>query len=242
MKASFKRLALCALLGTAISASAVTFEVNPGAAWVGFMNVFDIPQNGGGGPYPPNLGAYQFGSSWGTADLCATWVGAAPITALILSPNTIGDPATYWYNGGGGPGAIGNKIMDANMYVEPVGSLPGQAVTFTGTVLGNTLFGHADPLGNGWTSVAFIKDFAPDYSSFVSVTVPLNAGPFSITLNTVNDPARHVQYGFETLGPDVWITDVAQYGNIQIAAVPEPSTLALLALALGIPALLRRRQ
>ena len=230
-------LTVCALLGAAIGTNAATVGVNPGAPWLGYMNVFDIPQNGGGGPYPPNLGPYQFGSSWGIADLCATW---SP-TVLTLSPNTIGDPNPYWYVPGGGPGAIGNKIMDANMYVE-VGSLPGQSVTFAGTVLDNTLVGKMDPLGNGWTSVAFIKDFAPDYSSFVSVTVPLTPGPFSISLNTLNDAARHVQYGFETLGPDVWITDVAPYGNIQIEAVPEPGTLALLGLGLIIPALLRRRQ
>jgi hypothetical protein len=67
-------------------------------------------------------------------------------------------------------------------------------------------------------------------------------GVFSISLNTINDPARHIQYGFETIGPDVWITDVGQYGNIQITAVPEPGTLALLGLALGMAAVLRRRQ
>src|SRR5204863_7842719 len=111
------------------------------------------------------------------------------------------EPNDYCYIGGGGPGAIGSKIMDANMYVE-IGSLPGQTLTFNGTVLANTLVGSTDPLGNGWTSVAFIKDFAPDYSSFNQQTVALTPGAFSISLATVNDPARHVQYGFETIGPD----------------------------------------
>jgi len=227
-------LAVGVLLGGATaSLASVNVTVNPGASWVGFMNVFDIPQNVGGGPYPPNLGPYQFGSGWGTADLCAVWLGPN----LKLSPNTIGDPNPYWYTPSGGPGATGNKIMDANMYVEPAGSLPGQAVTFTGTVLANSLFGQVDGRGNGWTSVAFIKDFAPDYSSFVQVTVPLNLGPFSITLNTINDPARHVQYGLETLGPDVWYTDVGQYGSILIS--PEPTTL-MLGLGLFSALVLRR--
>jgi hypothetical protein len=123
--------------------------------------------------------------------------------------------------------------MDANMYVETTGLYTGQTLTFTGNVLANTLFGHVNQLGNGWTSVAFIKDFAPDYSSSVTVTAPLVNGVFSISLPTVNDPARHIQYGFETIGPDVWSTDVGPYGNIQITAVPEPTTLGLAGLALA---------
>jgi hypothetical protein len=217
-------LALCALVGTVLSANAIS--VSPSSPWIGYMNVFEIPQNGGG---------YVFGSGWGTVDLCATWAGPM----LTLSPNTIGDPNPFWYTPAGGLGSVGNKIMDANMYVE-LGSLPGQTVTFDGQVLANTLFGKVDANGNGWTSVAFIKDFAPDYSSFVQTTVPLTPGMFSISLLTINDPARHVQYGFETIGPDVWITDVGPFGSIQI--IPEPSSLALLGLGMLGALVWRRRQ
>src|ERR1700690_3079091 len=73
-------------------------NVDPGAAWIGYMNVFELPENGG---------AYVSGSSWGTADLCATFSG----TTLTLTPNTIGDPSPYWYTPSGGPGATGNKTM-----------------------------------------------------------------------------------------------------------------------------------
>jgi hypothetical protein len=219
-------LASCALVGASLSYNASAASVTPSAPWVGYMNVFETPQHGGG---------YMFGSTWGTVDLCANWSGPT----LTLSPNTIGDPNPYWYTPAGGPGSVGNKIMDANLYVE-VGSFPGQTLTFEGNVIANTLFGHVDANGNGWTSVAFIKDFAPDYSSFNSVTVPLVGGYFNISMATVNDPARHVQYGFETIGPDVWVTDVGPFGNIQI--VPEPGTLALAGLGLGLVALLRRRQ
>jgi hypothetical protein len=229
MKSVIRNLTLCAVLGAVVSVKAATVGVDPSAPWTGFMNVFEIPQNGG---------AYVFGSSWGPADLCANW----SVSALTLSPNTIGDPNPFWYSPSGGPGAIGNKTMDANMYVEPVGSLPGQTVTFTGNVLANTLFGQVNQLGNGWTSVAFIKDFASDYSSSVSVTAPLVNGVFSISLNSINDPARHIQYGFETIGPDVWITDVGQYGSIQIEAVPEPSTIALAGLGAAALLAIRRRQ
>jgi hypothetical protein len=104
------------------------------------MNVFELPSNGGG---------YVFGSGWGVADLNASFSG--PI--LTLTPNTIGDPNPFWYTPSGGPGATGNKTMDANMYVEVNGGgLSGQNVTFTGLVLGNTLV-------SPYTSVAFIKDF-----------------------------------------------------------------------------------
>lgn len=219
----------CAVLFVVIQARAATnVTVDPGASWVGFMNVFDIPQNVASGPYPTTgPGPYVFGSGWGTSDLIATFSGSV----LSLKPNSVGDPSTFWYIGGGGPGAVGNKITDANMYVE-IGSLPGQTLTFSGLVLANTLTfadnpSNTDPLGNGWTAVAFIKDFASDYSSFVGTTVPLTAGPFSISLPTINDPARHVQYGFEVIGPDVWITDNGTYGSVQVTAVPEPSSIAL---------------
>jgi hypothetical protein len=208
--------------------AATTVTVDPAAAWNGFMNVFETPQNGGG---------YVFGQGWGTADLSATFSGSA----LTLTPNSVNDPNSFWYTPSGGPGAVGNKTMDANMYVEVTGGLSGQTVTFNGDVLSNTLVGHTNQSGNGWTSVAFIKDFAPDYSSFVQTTVPLSPGAFSISLATLPDAARHVQYGFETIGPDVWSTDVGQYGSIQIQAVPEPGGLAgILAIGGGWAGLRRR--
>jgi len=183
------------------------FVVDSSSPWVGYMNVANTPQDGG---------AYQFGSGWGTADLVAVFGGFG----LTLAPNTIGDPDPYWYTPSGGPGSVGNKIMDASMYVE-IGSFPFKNVTFSGVVLSNTLVSasNTNAAGNGWTSVAFIKDFAPDYSSVNAVTVPLTPGAFSISLVTANDPNRHVQYGFETIGPDVWVTDVAPYGNVLIENV-----------------------
>ena len=216
---------LAALLSIAVTTRAqagVIVGPDPSATWSGFMNVFELPSNGGG---------FVFGSSWGTADLTATFSG----NVLTLGPNTIGDPNPFWYTPSGGPGAQGNKTMDANMYVENnTGEFSGQDVTFTGTVLSNTLV-------SPYTSVAFIKDFAPDFSSFNSITVPLTPGDFSITLATAAGAGRHVQYGFETIGPNVWITDVGPKGNVQITSVPEPTALALIALAGAAPLLRRRR-
>jgi len=220
---SIKRYLLGCVLGLGLlcasrpADAAVIVGPDPLAPWVGFMNVFELPQNGGG---------FVFGSGWGTADLTAVWSG----DVLTLGPNTINDTSTFWYVGGGGPGAAGNKNMDANMYVQS-DALAGETVTFTGKVLSNTLV-------SPYTSVAFIKDFAPDFSSFNQVSVPLTPGDFSITLATVNAAGRHVQYGFETIGPNVWITDVGPKGNVQVTQVPEPAGIALLGVA-GV-ALLRR--
>lgn len=213
----------CIGLGTAFSAKADTsVTVDPGATWLGYMNVFELPANGGG---------YVFGSPWGTADLPATFSGAV----LTLAPNSIGDPDPFWYIGGGGPGAPGNKIMEANMYVETHGGLlGGQTVTFAFTVLANTFT-------SAHTAYAFIRDFAPDYSSFNQAIVALTTpGDYSINLATLPDPARHVQYGFQTVGVNVWITDVGPYGFVQITAIPEPSVALLGIAGLGLLWVCRR--
>ena len=100
----------CALLCAAAQADTIV-TVDPAASWQGFMNVSEIPSHGGG---------YAFGSGWGTADLTAVFSG--PV--LTLGPNTVNDPNPYWYTPSGGPGAMGNKIMDASMYVEkPAGTI-----------------------------------------------------------------------------------------------------------------------
>jgi hypothetical protein len=207
----------------AVPAGAVNVTVNPAASWLGYMNVFELPANGGG---------YVFGSPWAPVDLPATFSGSV----LTLAPNSINDPSPFWYQGGGGPGHPGNKIMEANFYVETTGPYAGQTVTFEGVVLANTFT-------SAHTSYAFIRDFAPDYSSFNQAILALTStGPFSISLATVNDPNRHVQYGFQTVGPDVWITDVGPYGSIQITAIPEPAALALAGMGLpGLWLLARRR-
>jgi len=197
-------IAACVLSAGAAWADTVV-TVNPSTINLGYMNVFFVPSDGGG---------FAFGSGWGIADLNAVYAGSD----VTLSPNSITDPAAYWYLPSGGPGSVGNKIMEANLYAEPVGSLPGQNVTFVGNVLANSLTA-------AHTSVAFIKDFAPDFSSFNLVSVPLPAsGPFSITLATVNDPARHVQYGFQTVGRCVWVTDRAPFGSVTIGpSQPTPT-------------------
>ena len=174
-----------------------TVTVDPAEQWLGYMNVSELPANGGG---------YLTGGTWNVADLRSSFSGST----LTLGPNTINDPAPYWYIGGGAPGRPGNKIMSANMYVEKTGDLSGKTVTFTGTVSANTLT-------SAHRSVAFIKDFAADYSSFTATTAPLVNGTFSISHVTAPGSGRHVQYGFETTGVNVWPTDAAPFGSVSIS-------------------------
>ena len=177
------------LLGTAVLGySQTTVVPNPHQPWIGYMNVFGLNTNNNSA----NYGAYQFGQAWGIFDLRATNDTATATNYLELTPcvNVWNPTNTYWVNANGTP----NKWMDASYYVEN-NNIAGQYITFSGICLSNNLSGNAN-------SVAFIKDFTPNYGAFTPVTVPLVAGqPFSISLQTT--AGDHIQYGFETQGPDV---------------------------------------
>jgi hypothetical protein len=212
---------MVALLAVPASGAVVTVGQSSDP-WLGFMNVFELPANGGG---------FVFASPWGVPDLVATFDD--PGNKLTLSPNTVGDPDPFWYQGGGGPGAAGNKIMEANLYIQvDDDSLAGQSVTFEGTILSNTYTAAHE-------AFIFIRDFAPDFSSVNETIVPAVSGAFSINLNTDPGLGRHVQYGFQSRGENVWVTDVGPFGNVMIGTIPEPATLALM--GLGGALLLRRR-
>jgi len=212
-----------ALLLAASSAQAqVTVNVPDSTGpWIGFMNVFELD------------GVTQvFGSPWGVPDLRLNFDD--PSNTATFSVNTIGDPDPFWYQGGGGPGAPGNKVMEANGFIESNdGSLSGTTVTFEGNILSNTFTQAHD-------SFIFIRDFAPDFSSFNETIVPATAGPFSISLATDPGAGRFVQYGFQVKGVNVWETDADPFGNMVIGTIPEPATLSLL--GFGAVALLRRRR
>lgn len=212
--------------GLALSATAfgqITVGVDDSSGnWLGFMNVSELPSNGG---------AFVFGSGWGIADLVTEFDDAN--SKLTFSPNTIGDPSPFWYQGGGGPGQLGNKIMEANLFQQVDDAFAGQTVTFEGEILSNTFTqAHVGSI--------FIRDFAPDFSSFNETFVPATPGAFSIQLATDPGAGRHVQWGFQVKGENVWVTDTAPFGNMMIGTVPTPASVAAFGLA-GVFAGRRRR-
>ena len=185
--------------------SGVALTVDSETMTNGYMNVFAPPSAGGG---------YLSGSGWAVKDLRAQFTGS---TSVTLAPCYVADSGTYWYTPSGQPGATGNKIMEANVYGQADGTYAGQSVKFSGTVPSYTLQGGT----SGWSVKAFIRDFTADYSSYNEQAVPISAtGSFSVRLNAVNDPSRHVQWGLQMKGPDVWITELASKGTVVVSALP----------------------
>jgi len=217
------------MMGSAAQAVTVTVDQSTGP-WAGFMNVSELPANGG---------AFVFGNGWAVPDLVATFDDGAG--TLTVSPNTIGDPNEFWYQNTsgtapdpinpGGPGQAGNKSMDAVLFIQD-DALSGQTVTFEGTVLSNSFTA-------AHTATIFIRDFAPDFSSVVETTVAVTPGPFSITAITDPTPGRHIQYGINTVGVNVWAGDEGPFGTAVLGTVPEPASMALM--GLGGLAMLRRK-
>ena len=82
-----------------------TFVVDTGANWLGYMNVFELPINGGG---------FVFGSGWGTADLCANFSGST----LTLAPNSVNDASSFWYTPSGGPGSTSNSTGEYHPHIS----------------------------------------------------------------------------------------------------------------------------
>jgi hypothetical protein len=232
MKKLLLALAVAAIGISGAPAQTIFKTINSAEMVNGYMNVFELPSNGG---------AYVFGSSWGIPDLNANFTSA---TNVVMSPNTIGDPNAFWYTPSGQNGALGNKIMEGNLYAQD-DLLAGSVIQFDGTVSAFNL--TTNSAGIPYQLTAFIRDFAPDYSSVVEAVYNLSGtGNFQLSLDTIDDPARHVQWGIQIKGPNIWGTDSTQLataGSASIEAIPEPSTYAMLALgAAGLGAHLFRRR
>lgn len=217
---TFALLSAAAVVSAANAGTSVNVAIDPsGPQWLGYMNVFELPANGGG---------FVFGSPWGVADLVANFDDGA--NTLTMLPNSVGDPNEFWYQdptgsgnpNPGGPGAPGNKFMEANLYQQVDGGLAGTTVNFSGSVLSYS-FTEAHQVS------VFIRDFAADFSSSVDVFADIDAsGAFSISLDTIDDASRHVQWGIQVRGENVWITDIAPFGSVVFATVPTPASVAML--------------
>lgn len=204
-----------------------------GGAWRGFMNVYNLNSD------PDNItaanymdGGAVFGSGWGIGDLVAVFDDSN--NQLSLFPNQINDPNEFWYQNTtgmaadpmnpGGPGQMGNKIMEANLFIQATNVYGAETLTFEGNI-------DASTFTNAHLIRAFIKDFAPDFSSvtetFFDITGP---GAFSVSALLDGGAGRNVQYGFQVIGQNVWSTDIAPFGSATISTIPEPTS----ALALGV--------
>jgi hypothetical protein len=66
-------------------------------------------------------------------------------------------------------------------------------------------------------------------------------GLFSVNYTAINDPARHVQFGFQVIGPNVWNASGLAANTIDITAVPEPTTMALAGIGAAMLMIRRRK-
>ena len=86
----------------------------------------------------------------------------------------------------------------------------------------------------------FIRDFSADFQDLnESSAVIDSAGNFSISLDTIDDASRVVQWGIQVRGVNVWVTDVDPFGNA-VFQTPTPGAAVLLGMG-GIVAARRRR-
>lgn len=220
-----KFLVVCVLAGAIIDSQAQTVTVDPSTLTLGFMNWSPMPGDAAG------YGGYG-NSPWGLSDLQASFSG----TTLTLNPNinTYAPGVNYWVNADGS----GANDMDANIYNETTGVYVDTTLTFKFDVLSDTF---ASP----YSSVGFIKDFSPNYSSFTEQTVALTPGIDSVSLLTSANAGDHIQYGFETDGPDTNPSSLAALESAVITPASAPdagSTAGLFGLALGLLGLIRARK
>lgn len=205
-KITFVLFTLTSIMG--FSQNTVTVDV--GETWNGFMNVFDNPADPA--PACAGNGGYCFGSGWGLAELVAV-VGAMDVT---LSPNvnTYADnPGDAYWRDNNGAGPDGNKIMEANFFVEPGASFNNVDLTFTGEVTTNSLDAR-------YTAVVFIKTIG---GTNLNKTIPVPAsGVFSLSATAAELATGTVQYGFSITGLNANPAD--NWGNIVVAPVALSTT------------------
>lgn len=183
--------------------------------WVGYMNVFNL----GGG--------YEFGSSWGVADLKTTADSAANTITLQPNFNTYADNPgdQYWIDSISGEG---NKMMEASTFVEPDTTFNGNDLTFRGTVSSNDL-------DTNYTAEYFIKALDPnagfaDALAGAYVSALPASGDFTVTV-----PASElttglvIQYGFRIYGRNANPANEATLGSIVVTSQTSTTSVSNLA-------------
>ncbi|MFK7806743.1 MAG: T9SS type A sorting domain-containing protein [Saprospiraceae bacterium] len=204
MKIIFTNL-LAFLLTTSAVFAQNDVDFNAADNWIGYMNVFQLPADGGG---------YEFGSPWEVPSL-KTIINVAENT-LSLQPNfnTYGENSAdaYWVNQ---TTMEGNKNMEAVTFVEPGATFNGQDLTFSGTVMLNDL-------NEAYTANFFIKALDPnnDYQDALAgskVEALPASGAFTISATAAELASGLViQYGFSVIGQNANPADEATLGSVRI--------------------------
>jgi hypothetical protein len=236
------------------TAHAVVVTVDGSKTWSGFMNVFNINDNG-------SKGGYLWGSGWGLAAVKSTVTG----NTVTLEPNynCFAPTDPYWSNfraAGVDPvteeaypavtGTIGNKFMEGSTFIEQKGLLNGSLLSFTGSV-------DSYSLDSAYSAVAFIKVFkyagfwnnttsqwqdAWDYNDQNIAYGSLTGGNFTVNRDLTSATNDDIfQYGFTVAGRNA--NPANTMGSVVVSAVPEPSIASLLGFgALGLVATRFRRR
>jgi len=190
--------------GSTSSGNVVDFDAS--ATFLGYMNWFELPANGGG---------YVNGSSWTVAALKSVLNTGANTLTLQPNFNTYAENPTdaYWVNQTTG---AGNKNMQAATYVEDA-TANGADLTFQGSVSSYTLdaaytakyFIKALDPANGWADV---------FGGSKTFDLP-QSGNFSVSAAAAELPAGLVvQYGFEVFGANANPADEVALGSVVVTA------------------------
>lgn len=204
-----KIITLASLLLVASSHLFAQNDVESSAAdnWIAYMNVFDLPQDGG---------AYQFGSPWALPDVKST--ANLSTNTLTLQPNFnlyATDPTDpYWVNQ---TTMEGNKRMEGVTFVEPGASYNGVDLTFHGRVLSHTL-------DTAYQAQFFIKalDSLNGYSDALGGAKVFDlptSGNFTVSVTGAEIPSGLiVQYGYLINGRNASPLNEAALGSVVIGA------------------------
>ena len=182
---------------------------DPSSNWVGYMNVFELPENGG---------AYQFGGPWGIPDLKTTLNTGSNSITLQPNFNAYNDNPTnpYWVNQ---TTLEGNKFMEANTFIEPGAGFNDQGLIFTGNVTSFTLDTAQ------YDAKCFIKALDPNagyadaFGGSKTFNLPMS-GSFTVSATAAELPAGLIiQYGFMVTGRNANPADELSLGSVEVEGV-----------------------